>query len=212
MAKIITKFIEYIAVLSGFLFLLTSCAHVPESQPLNLSWPQRQPALMALTSWQFRGHVIFKMPKNKLSANIFWQQQSPQAYHVMLFGPLGFSAVELNGQADQVNLKDSHGRVYHSSNPESLMMEQLGWSLPVSSLYYWVRGLPAPGAITDVQYDAFHRIALLKQQGWEMHFISYTRVQWMELPTEIIFEKESFFMRLTVEDDSWQIGFAKEKS
>jgi len=197
MAKIV------VAALCGLVLLLTGCAQAPKSIPLNLSWPQRQQQLTGLTAWQFRGHVVFKMPERKFSANVYWQQ-APASYQVMLFGPLGFNAVNLSGNADQVSLKDSKGHVYTAESPEVLMQQQLGWSLPISSLNYWVRGLPAPGPITNVVYDAFHRIEVLEQQGWSIHFIAYQRVQQFELPKEIIFTQAKFYMRLTMEGDSWQ--------
>lgn len=190
-------------ILASAIILLASCAQPPKSTPLTLSWEQRQQQLSAVTSWQFRGHVIFKMPEHKFSANLYWQQH-PNAYHVMLFGPLGFNAVDLSGLAGQVSLKDSHGNTYTAENPESLMQQQLGWSLPISSLFYWVRGLQAPGSITEVHYDAFHRIEWLEQQGWNIHFIQYQRVQLIELPQEITFMQDKYLLHLTIEGDSWQ--------
>lgn len=189
-------------VLSG---LLSSCASPPQSIPLTTSWPERQQQLSAMKDWQFRGHVVFKMPERKFSANVYWQQ-AQASYQVMMFGPLGFSAVNLDGHPGEVRLKDSHGHVYEASNPESLMQEQLGWSLPISSLYYWVRGLPAPGSITQVHYDAFHRIEWLRQQGWDIHFLHYQRVQRVELPQEITFTQHKYSLHLTIEGDSWQVS------
>ena len=188
----------------SFVFLLSSCAHPPEYAPLTTPWPERQQQLSTLTEWQFRAHVIFKMPERKFSANVYWKQNA-DAYQVMLFGPLGFNAVNLDGDSNTVHLKDSHGHIYSANNPESLMQQQLGWSLPISSLYYWVRGLPAPGQITSVHYDAFHRIEILQQQGWEIYFIHYARVQLIELPQEITFTQNKYYMHLTIESDSWQI-------
>lgn len=186
-------------------FLLSSCARAPQYAPLTTPWPERQQQLSALTHWQFRGHAIFKMPERKLSANVYWQQ-SAETYQVMLFGPLGFSAVNLDGQPGAVHLKDSHGHIYEADNPESLMQTQLGWSLPISSLYYWVRGLPSPEPITSVSYDVYHRIAHLEQQGWSIDYIAYQRVQQLELPQEITFMQNKYYMRLTIESDSWKVG------
>ena len=184
--------------------LLSSCAHFPERAPLNTPWPERQQQLSALIDWQFRGHVIFKMPERKFSANVYWQQKA-DTYQVMLFGPLGFSAVNLDGQPGAVHLKASHGHVYEADNPESLMQQQLGWSLPISSLYYWVRGLPSPEPVTSVTYDAYHRISHLEQQGWQIDYLAYQRVQLIELPQEITFMQSKYYLHLTIENDSWQM-------
>lgn len=189
----------------GVILLLSSCARPPEYAPLTTPWPERQLQLSALTDWQFRGHVIFKMPKRRFSANVYWQQ-NVDVYQVMLFGPLGFNAVNLDGKPGVVSLKDSHGHVYKAENPESLMQEQLGWSLPISSLYYWVRGLPSPEPIIRVTYDAYHRISHLEQQGWSVDYIAYQRVQLFELPQEITFMQDKYYLHLTIESDSWKVS------
>ena len=188
-----------------FMFLFSSCANSPEYAPLTTSWSERQQQLSTLTDWQFRGHVIFKMPERKFSANVYWQQKT-DVYKVMLFGPLGVNAVNLEGQTDLVSLKDSHGQVYSAKTPEALMQQQLRWSLPISSLYYWVRGLPAPGAITRVTYDAYHRISHLEQQGWSIDYVAYQRVQFIELPQEITVTQDHYYLRLMIDSGSWQLS------
>lgn len=196
--------LKHLVIICITVFVLSGCAHSPRYQPLSTSWAERQQELLILKDWQFRAHAVFKMPDRKMSTNVFWQQQA-NTYQVMLFGPLGLGAVSLEGQSNNVRLKDSHGHVYEAENPESLMQSQLGWSLPISSLYYWVRGLPAPGAITRVTYDAYHRIAQLEQQGWQINYEVYQRVQALELPQEITFMQKNYYMRLTIEGDSWEV-------
>lgn len=185
-------------------FLLSACAQVPKYSPLTWSWQQRQQQLSSLSDWEFRGDILLKTPQRKLSANVYWQQQA-QAYHILFFGPFGVGAVSLDGQPGQVHLKDGHHNDYSAGSPEALMQGQLGWSLPVSSLYYWVRGLPAPGPITSVHYDMYHRIDTLEQLGWRIQYLDYQRVQLLELPQKIIFTRKGYNMHLTIESDSWQV-------
>lgn len=187
------------------IWLLLGCTYTPHHAPLTLSWDQRQQQLSALVNWQFRGSMVLKMPQHKFSANMYWQQQS-SVYQMMFFGPFGVGAASLMGRPGEVHLKDAHGKDYSASTPEALMQQQLGWSLPVSALYYWVRGLPAPGPITAVHYDAFHRIAHLEQQGWKIDYLAYQRVQALELPQKITFVRAKFYLDLTIEGDSWQVS------
>ena len=186
------------------LFLLSSCAHYTEQHPLDLSWSERQHMLSAMMNWQFRGHFAFKSPQHKLRANIFWQQNDKN-YDISIFGPFGIDAVEILGRPGEVVFKDNHGKTYHASSPESLLEQQVGWSLPVSSLYYWVRGLPAPGSVTSVQYDVYHRIDVLQQDEWKIQFVQYTRSAAYELPQEIIFTHKKDYVHLIIEPTSWQV-------
>lgn len=195
----------FIFFVACFAFLLTGCMQQPTSVPLTQSWAQRQHTLSLLLNWQFRGHFVFKSPADKFSANVFWQQNHDR-YDIQVFGPFGIGAVQLQGNSTRVTLKDAHAHTYTADDPEQLMQQQLGWFLPVSSLYYWVRGLPAPGSITSVHYDAFHRIETLAQQGWKIQFIHYTRVQAVELPQEIVFTHGQDYLHLIIEPGSWLIN------
>lgn len=190
-------------LLISVMLLLTGCVHQRAAVPLTQSWEQRQQALSSLLNWKFRGHFIFKSPANKFSANVFWQQKHNN-YDIRVFGPLGFGAAQLQGNDKQVILKDAHAHIYTATNPEALMQQQLGWLLPVSSLYYWLRGLPAPGSVTSIHYDSYHRIDRLRQQGWQIQFVQYMRAQAFELPQEIIFTQNEYYLHLTIEADSWQ--------
>lgn len=53
------------------------------------------------------------------------------------------------------------------------MQQQLGWHLPISNLYYWIRGLPNPNTKSIKIYDQNHLLVYLKQQGWEIHYAKY---------------------------------------
>lgn len=136
---------------------------------------------------------------------MYWQQEHDQ-YHMVFLGPLGIGSIRMDGSSDAVCLQDNDGKKYCADSAEVLMQQQFGWSLPVSSLYYWVRGLPAPEPITTVHYDAFHRLAELDQEGWNIRYMSYYRLPVVELPQNIIFSRPDFFIELTIEGDSWQFG------
>lgn len=190
-------------ILFALVLTLSACAPTRYDQSLSLSWSQRQYVLSNMIDWQFRGDFILKMPGKKLSANIFWQQQAA-LYQIMLFGPFGIGSVTIEGGSDFVQLKDNRGHAYSAQTPEALLQRQVGWSLPVSSLYYWVRGLPAPGRVDQLMYDEFHRIQHMEQQGWSIDYVAYQRVQQLELPREIRFMHDKIYLDLTIEGDSWK--------
>lgn len=186
----------------ALLCLLSGCGRVLQDMSLDLSWQQRQQQLSSLINWQFRGNFILKIEQQKFSANIFWRQHADH-YDIRFFGPLGLGGAQLLGEPNKVVLKDSRGKEYSAENPELLLQQQLDWSLPLSSLYYWLRGLPAPGEIEQVSYDAFHRIQHLEQQGWSINYIAYQRVQMMDLPEEMSLTQDKFYLSLAIERDSW---------
>ena len=52
-------------------------------------------------------------------------------------------------------------------------------------MVYWVRGIPVPGGKATTQLDAQNRLAVLRQQGWEINYLAYTTVDGMDLPSTI---------------------------
>lgn len=157
------------------LLLASGCAvnAVSSHSPVSRSWAEQEGGVSQLTSWQMRGRVAIKSVNQSfdpISANVFWRQVD-QSYDIELFGPVGLGAIKLLGQPGETVLTDSQSHQYKATSPEKLMQQQLGWSLPVSQLYYWVRGLPAPTNSGEVdnqaqkRLDPEHRLLSLKQAG-----------------------------------------------
>jgi outer membrane lipoprotein LolB len=169
-----------------------------------MSWPQRQQQLQQLTAWQLQGAIGITQAKQRWSASVNWQQQNANNYALRLFGPFGAGAVQLTGNANQVILRSSsQPQPLTASSPEALIQQQTGWDLPVSNLYYWVRGLPIPAAaITQQQFDAAHRLIELQQAGWDVQYISYANIQGIDLPYKIVLSNNNFNIKLVIKQ--WQ--------
>lgn len=155
-----------LTVLSGC--ALHSTAPTPE-RPCG-SWAQQQTRLSALQQWTLAGKVGLKTPQEQRSANFDWRQQ-PDHYRMMISGPFGVGRNTLQGHNDQTELSNSNG-TFKASTPEALMAQQMGWSLPISSLHDWIRGLPSPQSAHTLTYDACGFPETLHQDGWT---IQYTR-------------------------------------
>lgn len=186
--------------------LIAGCATstVSSSAPAPVSWDVQKQSLSALTSWQIRGRVAIKPTDPSLgesfSANLFWRQLD-QNYDIELFGPIGLGAIKLLGQPGTVTLTDSQGHKYQARSPESLMQQQLNWSLPISQLYYWVRGLPAPNNKIDKRIlDPQHRLLVLEQDGWKISYQSYRYINKVWLPKKIVLQAETLKVVLVIND------------
>ncbi|MCK7583328.1 MAG: hypothetical protein MZV65_52485 [Chromatiales bacterium] len=58
-----------------------------------------------------------------------------------------------------------------------------GWRLPIAQLDWWVRGLPAPRARRDARAGRGRApAAACCQQGWQLRYESYLRVDGYDLP------------------------------
>jgi outer membrane lipoprotein LolB len=83
-----------------------------------------------------------------------------------------------------------------------LFEQQLGSRLPVSSLYYWIRGLPVPGIEAQKQLDAFHRITVLSQQGWRIEYSRYSSINQIDLPSKMILNNSALNVKIII--NQWQ--------
>lgn len=187
-------------------FYLTGCVtnpfNIPASstQPTSTtptqSWQTREAQLQKITSWDIRGSMGIKQAQQNQIVNVGWQQQGSN-YHITLSGPLSLGRVTIDGSPQQVALRKSTEQVYTAKNPETLIAEQTGLRIPISNLYYWVRGIPAPGT-HKATFDSANRITSLSQNGWQVNYLSYQNVQGIDLPRLIQFSQGDTAVRLAI--------------
>ena len=183
---------------------LTACTTVaPPSTPTNESWQTREAALSKLNSWKLSGKVAAQTSSDSGSATMDWRQQGSH-YTVSLLGPLGAGGMTLTGQPGNVDLQMSDGKHYRATNPEELLARGWGFNLPVSYLHYWIRGLPVPGIPSQNQFDSYHRLTSLSQQGWQVQILAYTRAGTLELPSKLAISSPTLSSKIVVYE--WKIG------
>ncbi|QEA40250.1 lipoprotein localization protein LolB [Pistricoccus aurantiacus] len=195
-----------LASVSALLFtlaLLAGCAGrapAPESQ-MRGQWSDQQSRLEAMNNWQLTGKVGLRTPEDSVSANLDWWQ-SPTYYRLLLSGPFGSGRSTLEGNDQGVTLITSEGR-FQADTPEALMEEQLGWSLPVSALDYWVRGLPTPDASYQRETDAKGYPLYLQQQGWEIAYRDWVAAGDVWLPRRLVMSQKG--LRATLVVNQWRL-------
>lgn len=165
------------------LALLAGCAVEPPAPNIAREqgdWSQQHQRLADLTDWQLAGKIAFRSPNQNRSANLDWHQNN-QHYVITVSGPFGVGRNTLDGKPGNVTLENSDGK-YSASTPEQLMEQQLGWSLPVSSLDNWVRGLKAPDSKGEFTYDSKGYPSTLKQDGWTIEYKQWSYADGYWLP------------------------------
>ncbi|MDP1602158.1 MAG: lipoprotein insertase outer membrane protein LolB [Legionella sp.] len=136
------------------------------------------------SSFELSGAMAARGPKKAWSASVNWVQRGAGSYQIRLFGPLGSGTILIQKQGSTVTYKDGP-KSASSSNGDELLKQQTGVRLPVNNLYYWVRGIPAPGAVQSAQRDASNHIMVLRQAGFTIQYAGYKNVGNMVLPSNI---------------------------
>jgi outer membrane lipoprotein LolB len=195
-----------IRIFTALLFIcLSGCAMfqtptAPVGQPM--SWQTRAAKLQQIQAWQAHGSISIQHEDKTDLASMQWQQHQNH-YQFTLFGPLGFGHVEIKGEPGLITLTQSNKPPVSATTPELLMQNQLGWQIPISYLYYWARGLPAPGIPAQKTFDAYHHLTKLKQANWEIEYSQYMTVNQVDLPRKMQLLNEKLKVKWVVK--KWEL-------
>ena len=167
---------------------LTACAPPKqmEEAPINKVIPvqQRTTQTIQVTSWEIDGAIAAKNKSKGWSATLNWMQNGPNSYQIRLVGPLGSGSLLISKNGSMITVHDGKN-VTQSKNGEALLLQQTGIRLPVNNLYYWVKGMAAPGKIQSEVRDQYNHLIKLQQNGYLIEFNQYTSVKGIDLPSKI---------------------------
>lgn len=187
---------------------LGACAGLrpaPEDQaaPTGADWRRHANSVATLDDWFLKGRIALTTPQDSWSATLHWRQRAGK-YSLRVMAPLGQGSVELEGSdGGEVTLTTSDNQRYTAADAESLMQQQLGWSVPVRGMKFWVRGLPSPdGAISAATPDDRGRIRTLEQMGWQIEITDYVDALGRELPRRMEMVNEHLELKLVVQ--AWE--------
>ncbi|MEH6643046.1 lipoprotein insertase outer membrane protein LolB [Vreelandella glaciei] len=185
------------------LLLLAGCASqgpVDESGRQAGQWERQQAEVEAFDTWTLVGKAGLRTSQENVSANLDWNQ-TPYYFRMLISGPFGGGRNVLEGREGRFSLSNSDGR-FEAETPEALMDEQLGWSLPVSAMPDWVRGLPGENDNYQMETDDLGFPSHLTQNGWEIDYRDWEQFEGMWLPRRLIMNYDD--VRITLVVNQWQ--------
>lgn len=199
-----------VSIRHGLLYVLiliiaVGCAEIPMMQSVTgpeveALWQQRQAGLRNIKAWAIKARLGIKTSQDGGSATLHWAQQA-HLYKMRIIAPFGQGTFEIKGGHGKVSLLTDKNELIEASDPDTLMMENLGWSVPVLGLQYWVLGLPDPDSTaTGQEIDASGRLIRLQQNGWDISFTRYQTVGDKELPDKLTLENQDIRVRLVIQD------------
>ncbi len=170
--------------------IISGCASSPRldlpqtSDTTEILWQGHHSNMLAINQWQLSGKIGYRTPEQASSASLNWLQQGEE-FNINLSGPLGQGGAKLSGNKDHIRLKVAGQGEFTSSEPEQLLEQKTGWTLPLSSLLHWIRGVPAPQLKAHYKLDEQGRISHLTQHHWQIDYLSYHRLSSNWLPKKI---------------------------
>ncbi|HHJ21063.1 MAG TPA: outer membrane lipoprotein LolB [Gammaproteobacteria bacterium] len=149
--------------------------------PIELG-AEREAQIAQVDHWKITGRIGIRNGGEGFSAGLEWLQTGKK-FDIRLFDPLGRKVAWLRGDDQSVSLQTSDGRDLTAKDPQSLMQRNLGWSFPIRSFFYWVKGIPDPAKVVWRQeYDKKGHLVLMHQGGWKAKFSRYQPIDTGEIP------------------------------
>ena len=166
------------------------------------SWPERRSALQALDHYEVNGQMAAATTTEGYSASMRWQQQGTTS-DLLLRAPLGMGGARLNFDGAVLRITNSQGLQLEGSAADAEMLRLLGFRPPLSSLRYWLLGVPDPGSEALESVDSQQRLTKLQQGEWQIDYLDYSSSanQWMPHRVELHHGP----VRLKLQLAHWQI-------
>ncbi len=171
---------------------------VPLGQRMQL-WQQHQIELSAIQDWELSGKLGIRTTERSSSVYLNWKQRG-SGYRIRISSVIGQTLALLQGSSQGVALSTADHETLYASSPEQLLRQKLGWEFPVSSLQYWIKGIPAPGN-SEPQLNDQGLLDQLEQGEWSIRFTRYQKVGDLQLPGRMVVEGPH--ARLTFIINNW---------
>jgi len=199
-----------LAALAGAL-LLSGCAITPPKNLPELTASQQQAVLSELSAYALDGRVAVRAGDKGWQANVHWQQRGDVS-EVRLSGPFGAGALKLRLQGTELQMTDSRGHRLQGEEADNALREQLGFVPPLTSLRYWLLGLPDPALQADASTGGADATAMqFDQQDWHLRYEDFrgevvARGK-LSMPRKLTATRDAIRLRLVV--DRWRLRSGK---
>ena len=157
----------------------------------DTAWQAHASDLARFQEWTMVGNLVVRANDDASRVTLRWRQTGP-SYRVRITALLGAGLLELEGSDAGVEARFADGRRVRAESPEALLEEEVGWSVPLAGLRYWMIGAPSPGgADGTMEIDPEGRLARLEQSGWTVVYEKYRTLDGLALPARIRFSNGS---------------------
>lgn len=166
-------------------------------------WSARQQALLDFDIWDVHARAAIKLKGQAYNIGIRWQRKEDYSM-ILLQAPFGQGVFRIESSAGGTyRLRLPDGRVSANRTAEALLEEMIGWSLPVSGLEYWIRGIPRPDSAYTHRLDQEGRARSINQDQWDIAYLDYLDYfvgqEAPQLPRRIKLVSETVTLKLVVE-------------
>jgi len=192
-----------VRVLTPLLLLLWLAACRSLGPPSALSWPERRSALQAVEHFGFNGQLAVATASEGFSASLRWQQDGV-ASELLLRAPLGVGGARVHFDGARLQLIAADGTRSEGEEAQAQLVKVLGFDPPLTSLRYWLLGVPDPSTTAVESLDPTARLTQLQQGEWQVEYSEYERSGGQWLPRQLLLRRGALRMKLHI--SQWRFG------
>lgn len=178
-------------------------ASLPDKQETQAIWASQQQSLANYNSWDMHSRAVVRLESAAYNIGIRWQRDV-ENFMMLLEAPFGQGVFRIESTAGNTyRLRLPDGRVFENLTAEALLEDVIGWSLPISGLEYWIRGMPRPGSDYSHRVTVDGRTRSITQDRWTINYLDYfEQPQYPRLPRKVEVVNDTISVRLVIE--RWQ--------
>jgi outer membrane lipoprotein LolB len=126
-------------------------------------------------------------------------------YHIRLWGTFNAGNTLIVGRPGFVTLEQD-GDILSANSPEKLILQQLGYELPVSQLNYWIKGLPSPDSEANLSFNELNQLTIIEQANWTIKLSDPRQYGAISLPRRVELTRPQNDIRLRFIGLNWSGG------
>jgi outer membrane lipoprotein LolB len=162
--------------------------------------------------WSLDGKLGIRSSSGAESVALLWQQCGSR-YQIRLNSLIGTHIASIDGNATSVTAQFNDRPALQAESAEALIQSELGWTLPVGALQYWLRGEADPQLSQNIQRNTDGSLKQLTQDDWQIDYLRYHSADVAEkntrqLPEKIRLKRADTTLTLII--SNWRLGIAPE--
>ena len=188
--------------------LLAACVPAPAVRvkgdaALMQEQEARERVLSGTDRWILQGKLGVSDGKEGGSGTLNWTQDG-ERYEFTVRSPVVGKSFRLSGGPDGALLEGLDGGPLRGPDAESLMLNALGWDVPLRDLRAWVLGLRADSGPAELSFGTDRLPSLLQQDGWSVDYREWDAGRQPPMPKKVFAEKPPYRVRLSIESWNFQ--------
>jgi outer membrane lipoprotein LolB len=174
----------------------------PESAAAVMAYQARLQELQALDQWTLKGRLAISDGMEGGSGNLIWRHDGDRT-RMSFHGAMGKGAWQLQADPSGARIELANGRVRDAATIAALVLQEVGWQVPVDALSWWVKGLADPAKWESRELNGHGQLVKLSQFGWEVEFGEYDEVSGSMLPSKLTARRGKYLVKMVVRN--WEL-------